>query len=106
MSKAGAIDAHKGLRQFIAGIVRGEIKRSANRIPKMATERRQYVIAQLAARAGVEETMKQFAVDRRTVQRAVQAYKRALERNPSPIIEHYLFQVCVVFGRKRQRDIY
>jgi transposase len=65
----------------------------------MATERRQYAIAQLATGEGVEEAMKRFNVDRRTVNRAIQAYKQALEKDPYSIIGHWLFQVRAVHKR-------
>jgi hypothetical protein len=101
LEHGGDIDAYKGLRRFIAGILRGETKRSANRIPKMATERRQYAIAQMAAGGRVEEAMRRFNVDRRTVRRAVQAYERALKEDPHSIIGHWLFQVRAGHNSKR-----
>jgi hypothetical protein len=92
IESGGNIDVHKGLRQFIAGIVRGTTRRSANRNPKLGTVRRQYAIAQAAFRGGVDWAMETFNVDRRTVQRAQKAYKHALEKDPDAIVNLWLYQ--------------
>lgn len=88
----GNIDATEGLRQFLAGVLRGQIRRSANRTPALGTERRKYAIAQLAQRSGIAEAMKEFNVDRRTVQRCAKEYRHMFERDLDSLINHWLYQ--------------
>jgi len=87
----GNIDTTPGLRKLLVDIVRGTASRSANRHPAIRTELRKFLVGQFAAGGRVKEAMEKFSMDRTTVQRAVQAYKQALEKNPQLIISLWLY---------------
>jgi len=90
----GDIDTTPGLRKLLTDIVRGTASRSANRHPATRTELRKYRVAQFVEQGEgtVKDAMEKFNMDRTTVQRAVQAYKQALEKNPQLILSLWLYQ--------------
>ena len=86
----GNIDKPPGLRKFLAEIIRGTATRSANRPPGLKKQVRQYHIAQHGSTA--KALAEQFNMDRSSADRAIKAYKRALEENPQSIISLWLYQ--------------
>jgi hypothetical protein len=92
IESGGDIDAIKGLRQFLAGVLRGQTRRSANRTPALRTECRKYAIAQAASHGGIDRAMEEFNVNRRTVQRCVKEYKHILEKDPASLVNLWLYQ--------------
>jgi hypothetical protein len=73
------------MREFLAGVLRKEIKRSANRPPKASTRWRHLHLglvrvslqeqAGLSATKADDEIIKRFGVDRSTIQRAMRVWR-------------------------------
>jgi hypothetical protein len=72
------------MRKFLAGVLRGEIKRPNNRAPTVATAQRHlgmafFVLCRrregLNLAAAIDRTAEQFGADRRTVQRAIKRWR-------------------------------